>query len=616
MSETTRRMRAAMRASVPVAGLALLAAAPTQAANTPRHVGGVGTGLPPATTAPDLASVSVDPGNDLNDGLGERARFCFDANIATVGSGFVLMSYDARRYWTGTGNRATDDEKCVVVTFKAGSDIAQATVGQVGASAVSDVAGKGNIVASEPVQGSAARPAPGRTTGPDLVDVQVDTQDSENKRVKYVFDESLNPDPTRPDGPDADDPPAPESAYQASDFGYVLQDGAPVFAPAGNVQASGTSVTINFKSAPIENAVRFVTQPAATEDRPQSAVLAGSGLPTVTRSSPGVIVKSQTTGGRPDLLKAEPSGPNSYRLTYSTGVTAGPPARFQAIADDGLVSAAAVSTGTGGTQDSITVQFPDSEALTKDPGSIVRILSADGAVINSTDGTKSSIYAQAATSQPNDTAGFTNGPDLLAVAVDPATQRAVFSYDEPVGPSSPSSGFVGFRSDTTSGTGTGGTASSAGTVTVTMGAGITDYVAFGQGYNTVTDTIGRPNPNQSVSKDLQTAPAPPPPAPTPSPSAGKAKFTTGFASFRRSSSRSARVSGRLSSAAKTCRFNRRVILRKVGKGKTRYGTAFSRSDGTFTIKRSRRLSGRIYAVVTEKSTSTTFCRTRQSKKIR
>jgi hypothetical protein len=596
-----------LRRALPAA-VALLAALPAAAlaTATPRHVPGAGHGQPPTTDSPDLRTVSVDPGNDLTDGLGERARYCFDSNIATVGAGWALMSYDARRYWSGTAARATDDEKCAVVTFPAGSDIAQATVGQVAAGAVADVGAHKNIVASEPVTGSAAAPAAGATTGPDLVRVDIDTSQANNARAKYVFDENLNPDPTRPDGPDADDPAAPESAYQAQDFGYVAADGQPVFHAVGNAPApSGNSITINFGAAPLDQAVRFVTQPNAVEDRPQTAKIGNLNL--TTASSPGVFVKNPQTGGRPDLVKAESAGANAYKLTYSTGVASPVAGKFQAVADDGGVSATAASVGTGGTQDSVLVQFPDSEALTKDPGSVVRIISADGAVTNSTDATKPSIYSQAATQTPNNAPGYTNGPDLLGVGVDPATQRTVFTYDEPVATGSDAGNYLGFRSDATSAGGTGAVATTGNTVTVSFGAAITGLIAYGQAYGAVSDPVGRPSPNQSVNTALQAAPPP-----TPVPPSARKKVKSSFKTFHR---RSRTHSGRVSAAEKTCRYNRRVILRKKGKGTTRYGQAFTRSDGTFTIRRSRRLGGHVYAVVTEKTTSTTQCSTAKSKSI-
>ncbi len=595
------RCRCASAATFTALGVAALAALPAAApAADLRHIGGVGTGLAPTTAGPDLRAVTVDPTNDLTDGLGERARFCFDQNIATVNPGFALMSYDARRFWSGAGARATDDEKCAVVTFPAGSDIAQATVGQVGPSAVADVASKGNIVASEPVAGSVATPVAGATTGPDLVAVDVDSQDAAAKRVTFTFDENLAPVPS-----------------DKRDFAYVLQDGDPVPAAAagGMVTPVGNKVTIDFGTAPVETAARFVTNPGAVTDRPQTTVLSGSGLPLATPSSPGVVVKSTPTGGRPDLVKAEPAGPNAYKLTYNTGVTTPVAGRFQAVADDGIVSAVAASVGTGGTQDAVIVQFSDSEALTKDPGSVVRIISASAAVRSSTDSTKTSIYGQSPTQTTNNKPGFTNGPDLLVVGVDTATQRVGFGYDEPVASSTPAANFLGFRSDTTSSPGQGATSSSGTLIAVNFGAGIGDFVAYGQNYNAVTDPLGRPNPTQSVSKDVQPAggtsppvvPILPPPVATP-----RTKVTTKVSLRRRGN----RFSGTASASRFTCKFNRTVILRKKGKATTRYGTARTRSNGTFSITKRRPSKGTYYVFIPAKVTKTIACSKATSRSVR
>lgn len=603
-----QRSRRARLTALAVAGIAAVGVpAATGSVAKPRHVGGAGNGVQPTTVGPDLRSVTIDASNNLLDDIGERARFCFDQPIAKANTAFALQSYDARRYWAGSGAPATDNPACAVVTFANGADIAQATVGEVGPNAVSDVSGKQNIVASEPVTGSAAVPAAGATTGPDLTGVSVDAAVADHKIVTFTFDETLNPSPSRPDGPDADDPAAPESAYQRSDFGYVLQDGAPVTAPAGNVLPTGNTVKVDFGSAPVDTAVRFITNPAAVEDRPASAVLPGSGLPLVTASSPGVVIKSPQTGGRPDLIKAEAAGGNAYKLTYSATVGSPSAAAFEAVSDDGLVSAKAASVGTGGTDQSILVQFPDSEALTKDPGSVVRIISANGAVKAGSDGSPS-IYGQQATQTALNIAGFTNGPDLLSVSVDAATQRAVYNYDEPVAPSTPAGGFKAYRTDGTDGSGQGATSSSGNSVTVTLGSGIGDFVAFGQAYAGVRDAVGRPSPNQSVGKDLLQA-APTNPTPTnPKPVRKKAKT---MVSFRKIGSR---FSGTVTAYVKTCKYNRTVILRKKGKRTTRYGTARSLSHGRWGITKRRPSKGTYYVFVLAKSTSKYACGSVTSKK--
>ncbi|WP_354701165.1 hypothetical protein DSM112329_01472 [Paraconexibacter sp. AEG42_29] len=584
-----------------VAGTAAAIGVPTLAgAAQPRHVGGPGTGASITTAGPDLRTITLDPANSLEDTIGERARYCFDQPIAKIGTGgFVLQSYDVRRYWQGTATQATDNAACAVVSFPAGSDIGQATIGGVGPGAVTDLANKPSLVASEPVIGSAAKPAGGATTAPDLIDATADISAGNAKIVTYTFDESLNPAPSRGAGE------AAQTAYQASDFGYVLQDGDPVYAAAGKVTATGNQVKVNFGAAPVESAARFVTKQNAVEDRPASAVQPGSGLPLVTRSAPGVVAKSAQTGGRPSLVAAAPDVANSFKLTFSGPVTGGSAAQIRAIADDGTLSAVASSIGTGGSENAIIATFPDSDALTKDPGSIVRIVAGAGAVTTTTDPKAGSIYSQAPVSTPNNTPGYTNGPDLLNVAVDAATQRATFNYDEPVAASTPPSRFTAFRSDGTDAQGTGTTTSSGNSITVTLGAGIADFVAFGQGYGAVNDVAGRPSPNQSVSKDVEAAPTPPAPAP----SAGKTKVKTSL-SLRRSGSR---FSGTISAAQKTCKYNRTMVLRKKGKSTTRYGTARSLSTGRYGITKRNASKGTYYVFVLAKSTKTISCSSATSK---
>ena len=55
------------------------------------HIPGVGNGLAPTTNGPDLRSVSVLP-YDLNDGVTEKARYCFDSALETL-SGTPLSTF-------------------------------------------------------------------------------------------------------------------------------------------------------------------------------------------------------------------------------------------------------------------------------------------------------------------------------------------------------------------------------------------------------------------------------------------------------------------------------------------------------------------------------------------
>jgi hypothetical protein len=80
--------------------------------------------------------------------------------------------------------------------------------------------------------------------------------------------------------------------------------------------------------------------------------------------------------------------------------------------------------------------------------------------------------------------------------------------------------------------------------------------------------------------------------------------------------RGSTYSGRVSSPQAGCVAKRRVVLRVVGKGTRAYGSATVRSRGTFTIRRSKRLRGRVYVALAATKTSTLICEKAASKRIR
>ena len=109
------------------------------------------------------------------------------------------------------------------------------------------------------------------------------------------------------------------------------------------------------------------------------------------------------------------------------------------------------------------------------------------------------------------------------------------------------------------------------------------------------------------------APPPAPPQPVPVVAVpARPRYATS-ASLRR---RGARYSGRVSSTRLGCKVGRRVVLRRFGSGTKSFGSTRTRSNGTFSIQRSRRLRGRVYASVTDRYTPTAVCRGGRSKSIR
>lgn len=79
--------------------------------------------------------------------------------------------------------------------------------------------------------------------------------------------------------------------------------------------------------------------------------------------------------------------------------------------------------------------------------------------------------------------------------------------------------------------------------------------------------------------------------------------------------RGARYSGRISTRA-DCTSRRTVVLRRVGSGTKSFGRALTRSNGTFTIQRSRRLRGKVYVVVASRGQGLVTCSLGRSAQIR
>lgn len=613
MSRTTKvsRSRTLPVALAAIAG-AGLAAVPvvSQAASEDRRVPGAGNGLAISTAGPDLASAVIEAA-DL-----KRVKYCFDQPIngTPTANRFIVQTYDALRYLQGTSASVDPtNQACALVTFSPNANLAEGTVAQVLDSAVSDAASRGNSLASEPLGGSSAKKVPGATTAPDLTaadnsdtgagtgedgsDEGAEADAYSGGTILFTFDEDLAPGSIT------------ANRFVFFDDAGTARTGAVIKTRPGD-QIGRNQVRIGFNS-PVSNAARIVTRYNAATDFPQTAAFGDASL--ATPSSLGAIAK--TTASASPVITAVTGGPKNFTVTYDRGVKEASAGNYYAVIDDGRVfNATGATVNTDGR--SVTVTMPN--AIGDEAAAVVRFVDEGGGVSANDSTGKASQAGQTNTGEANNTPGFTNGPDLLSVAKNPTTNQVVFRFDEAV-EAATANRFVGVAGSGAQFAASG--AASADTVTVTVGYGqeIQSSVGAGANLGAAVDSQGHPSPFSAVSYSVEPGPvvAPvPTPVPTPAGPSARVKVTTGFASFKRSSTRRTWVSGRLSARAKTCKFNRRIVLRKVGKGTTRYGQAFSRSDGTFTIKRSKRLSGKVYGVVTGKTTSTTNCSTRTSKKIK
>ena len=591
MTDSTRRLGRMTATGATALGIASVVAAAAWG-----HIPGAGNGIAPTTNGPDLRSVEVFS-SDLNDGLPEQARYCFDQNLASVVAGpaggyFALQTYDSRRTMNPTlATRDTGNERCAIASFVAGTDVTQATVGEVVPGAVSDLQSRTNTIASEPATGSAHSRFAGATTGPDLVDVAINATDGAHKRLTYVFDENLNP--------------SPGVAYDGSNFGFYNGADAAIAGPAGGISVSGKTATVDFlATAGVETASRFFINTAAVEDRPQTA---GVGVGVTTPSSPDVLNKGAASASKPEMTAAAPIGAQDFKITFNVPIQFIPAsaAGFYAISDGGTSPAAGTAIGTGGTPNTVIVTFPPGVA--NDPTGIVRIFLAPNSV-TTIGGALANLGGQAATSTPNSSPGFTNGPDLLSVAIDAATSRVSYRYDESVQDSPvPAAGALQAAAvDGAPINALGGVVVSGNVVTALFPPSVGSAVLFANPFNSVADKMGRPNPHQSVSNIVQTGAAPPPPPPPPPPAAKQYKTSITI-------HRSGRVYyGTVGSYRASCKRGRRVLLKRNG---IRFGSALTSSKGRYRIKRVRRLGGRVYVHAPKRGKSV-ICKSKVSRKIR
>jgi len=207
------------------------------------------------------------------------------------------------------------------------------------------------------------------------------------------------------------------------------------------------------------------------------------------------------------------------------------------------------------------------------------------------------------------------------VVIDASTRTVTYRFDEAVNADSAAlpapTAFRGVAADGSVQTGSSNVAADGNNYNVIFPTTLGAAVAFEVNAGVLTDRTTRPNPIGSVSTATEQAPptttqptgTTPPPPPPPAP---RAKFRSSI-SFKIKSR--TRYSGRVSSSGAGCTSGRRVSLKRSGKTIRKTTT---KSNGTFTLARSKSTRGKkgVYAVVSERSTSTTGCSARASKKLK
>jgi hypothetical protein len=583
-------------------GAATLAVIGASITGAEARIPGVGNGIQQTTDAPDLRSVTIDA-PDLR-----RVKFCFDQALVSVPgqTGFFVQSYDSKRFIQSTSAViATGSEnRCVQAIMGSAASISEGTIGSVDSDSVMVAGGAKNLSSSEPLGGSTATPVAGRTTGPDLVGA---TKDPDDRSIVFSFDESFIGDPT------------------ASNFAYVDDKGFPTSGISATRSASN-AVRVKF---PVETAgggtvaaaASAFSNAGAVSDAPQSGVSV-AGTPLSTPSGTGVVLFSENNS-RTRLVAIATDGSRQLRLTYNNAVNARTsPNRIVAVLDDGTsIPASRIEDITSNTLRA-TFQSPGAPDINADPTALVRVVDIGGAAETDDAEKLGSLAAAVAAGTPKDAPGFTNGPDLLFAAYDAPGSRVFYSFDENLGAATSSLFFVTAPSGSSSSTSASNT-TNGGVAAVTFGASANGAIGGGNRQGAAIDPLGNPSPRSAVSYQVEQAPAPigttppttnnPPPPPPPPPTTKRAKFRTSFSSFKVRSR--TKYSGRIRSSGRGCKSGRRIFLKRSGRTIRRGST---RGDGTFTIKRTKSTKGKrgVYVVVSERTTSTTICTARGSKKLK
>ena len=597
------------------------------AATAYAFIGAPGTGAAPTTNNPDLRSVTLSADNAYGDR--EVAKYCFDEPLQApfTATNFYVKTYDASRFLQGkTATIDAANVNCVNVAFNPNVDLTQlASVGEVDAGAARNAGGQANYFSSAPVTGSQLKQQAGITTGPDLIGAK--KLDGSNNQVLFEFDQPV-------DRTDTADPVGQPDNVLPGRFLAVDNGGNDVAATVATVDAATQrKVTVTFPPATDLGAARFAVQRGAVRTLPQDGALIDGETP-YTLGPEGAIANASSN--RPELASAEPrvDGSSQVVLTYTDEISdtfaAG---GIFAVLDNGDVVAATGSQSISSQTKQRLVSFPATSAAALEPSAIVAIVSRTGAAKTRQGGLDAPVSRVNVGPGAPSTPGFTNAPDLVSTTIDSTASQAIFKYDEKVLPTGTGAA-SGFRLLIPNGAPINGSSvsgyDSTGTqVFVSYAGNVTGAVGVGSGVASVRDSLGNPSPYSSVSTTLVALPStgtspttttPPtttttPPGTTPPGSSTRKKVSSKLTYKIKGS----KYTGRVTSSASTCKSKRTVSLkRKVGKKTKTIRKVKTKTNGTFSIKRTSSTKGKskVYLTVSEKVTSTTNCTPKSTSKKR
>jgi hypothetical protein len=358
-----------------------------------------GQAQPADSIAVDLMLGSVRAREvNLDDDREEFVEFCFTSPINEITSqgGFALAGLKPSNRVEGTEARLVENnDRCVLTSFPADTDVRSYTIGLVDNSVVEDRSGEVNIHDSVTLSGGQDTRGTGGTSAPELVSVSIDeTLD----QVSYVFDESE----------------LSEDGVQARSFGYYTNDGTLV--NASSVESvDDDTVIVGFGEGgadQVDEAARFVVAEGAVKD--------GQG----NSSTLGASARSETAV--PDLVSVKRAAGNGsqYDFRFDEAVQREDVAKFILYTSDGQrVTASSV---TRPSPEIVRATFSDASDFTD---KIARAAVAADAVASLNSGAPGNTIGAASLSGGAEGGGPTSGPDLLGVTVDADTGEATFTFD-------------------------------------------------------------------------------------------------------------------------------------------------------------------------------------------
>ena len=365
------------------------------------------SGSPLDTVAPDLRSVTLD---------GDEVSVCFDEQVTDAGGGGAyLQGYNDEMIWDITSlDEDEDNDDCLIGDVDDDINPEEATIGVVEEGVAEDRQSNENTQNSAELAGSEAEGGEGLTTGPDLIEVDINEGQDE---IEYVFDEDC-------------------MGATLGGFGYYTEDGDKVYAavpdafdPLSGCDDDTVTIAYDEDLSDADATEGFVDQGTVTD-------LGDTGGDT--DANP---LGTEEDGDQTDDLELESAERDGEDVEYcfdgeiDTDEDDIDETLFQIYEEDGDLMAGSAGTADMISDECVEITFnvdglEDMEDF-EVPLAAVQSEAVEGAV-NGTENADESDAGDAPLAESNEAAGFTDGPDLLGVDANEAADEMTFRFDEPV----------------------------------------------------------------------------------------------------------------------------------------------------------------------------------------